>query len=105
MTPFVLAELDYLVQRRLGIPAEIEFLSDVDAGIYSVVPTTEDDLHRSIELVAQHGDLGLGITDASVAVLAARYRTVELLTLDERHFRTIRPLRGGDAFRLLPLDR
>lgn len=104
LTPFVLAELDYLVQRRLGIAAECVLLDDVDAGVYTLVPFSDDDLHQAATLVKRYGDLGIGITDASVAVLAARYRTVDLLTVDERHFRTIRPLRGGDAFRLLPFD-
>jgi hypothetical protein len=36
-------------------------------------------------------------------VLAAKYDTTRLLTLDERHFRVIRPLRG-DAFTILPAD-
>jgi hypothetical protein len=31
-------------------------------------------------------------------------QTIEIATFDERHFRAIRPLAGGDAFRLLPLD-
>jgi len=36
-------------------------------------------------------------------VLAARHRTTEVLSLDERHLRAVRPLDGG-AFRLLPAD-
>jgi hypothetical protein len=36
-------------------------------------------------------------------VLAARYDTRDLLTLDERHFRKISPIQGG-TFRLLPID-
>jgi predicted nucleic acid-binding protein len=40
--------------------------------------------------------------DASIAVLAARHRASDVLTLDERHFRV---LRAGEApFRLLPSD-
>jgi hypothetical protein len=36
-------------------------------------------------------------------LLAAAARTTRLLTLGERHFRTMRPLRG-EAFTLLPAD-
>lgn len=43
------------------------------------------------------------MADASVAVIAARSRTTRLLTLDERHFRCMRPL-WGEAFTLLPAD-
>ncbi len=45
----------------------------------------------------------IGLTDASLVVLAARYGTTRLLTLDEKHFRAIRPLRG-DTFTILPAD-
>jgi uncharacterized protein len=104
LSPFVLAEVDYLVQRRLGVQAEIRLLDDVDAGAYTLVAFGADDVHQATALVKQYADLGIGVADASVAVIAARYRTLDLLCLDERHFRVIRPLRGGDAFRLRPLD-
>lgn len=104
LSPFVLAELDYLVQQRLGIRAERALLEDVDSGVYTLVSFSDDDLSQAVSLVRRYADLGIGVTDASVAVVAARYRTVDLLSVDERHFRTIRPVRGGEAFRLLPHD-
>ncbi len=104
MSPFVLAELDYLVQRRLGTAAELALLDDVEADIYRLVPFGADDLNRSTTLLRQYGDLDIGLADASVAVVAARHRTVRLLTTDERHFRTVRPLRGGEAFTLALFD-
>lgn len=51
----------------------------------------------------RYADMDIGIADASVAVVAGRYRTVDLLSVDQ-HFRAIGPL-WGEAFRLLPLDR
>ena len=103
MSPFVLAEIDYLVQRRLGVRAELRLLDDVASGAYKLVSFDQGDLRETVSLVKTYDDLGIGVTDASVAVVAARYHTVDLLSLDERHFRAIRPLRG-DAFRLRPLD-
>jgi uncharacterized protein len=38
-----------------------------------------------------------------LVVLAERYGTTRILTLDERHFRAIKPLHA-DAFTLLPAD-
>lgn len=104
LSPFVLAELDYLVNRRLGRQAGIELLEDVDAGGYTLVNLTSDDFTQAVDTIKQYRDLDLGITDASVIVLAARYRCVDILGVDYRHFRAVRPLRGGDAFRLAPLD-
>ena len=41
--------------------------------------------------------------DASIVVLSHRYRIVDVLTLDERHFRVLRGS-SGRSFRLLPAD-
>lgn len=56
------------------------------------------------EVVEGYRDQNIGLTDASVAVLAHRHDTNRLLTLDERHFRVLRPLRRFRSFRLLPFD-
>lgn len=104
LSPFVLAELDYLVQRRLGVGAECDLLDDVEAGVYRLVAFGDADLSDAAALVKRYRDLGIGIADASVVVLAARFRTVDLLSTDERHFRAVSPLRTGTAFRLLPAD-
>ena len=48
-------------------------------------------------------DLGLGLADASIVVLAGRHQTVDVLTLDERHFRAISGPHDR-PFRLLPAD-
>jgi len=52
-------------------------------------------------VVDRYRDQGVGLTDASIVVLADRHRTRSLLTLDHRHFGVLRPLDGG-RFRLLP---
>ena len=62
--------------------------------------------HRpeAAELADRYTDLGIGLTDASLVVLAARVGSADVATFDERHFRAVRPLGVADAFRLLPLD-
>jgi hypothetical protein len=42
-----------------------------------------------------------GDADASIVVLSRRYETLDVLTLDERHFRTLRGATGR-PFRILP---
>jgi len=54
-----------------------------------------------IERYAGFGDVGLA--DASNVVLAERYGTRDILTLDERHFRAIHGPQER-PFRLLPAD-
>jgi uncharacterized protein len=103
LTPFVLAEVDYLISERLGPRVERELLEDVANGAYELVEFPPNDVVTAMELIDRYADLKIGLADASVAVLAARYRTTRLLTLDERDFRPMRPL-YGTAFTLLPAD-
>ena len=43
----------------------------------------------------------LALADASIVVLADRYRTRTIATLDRRHFDVVRPLSGG-RFSVVP---
>jgi predicted nucleic acid-binding protein len=52
-------------------------------------------------VIAKYRDQDIGVTDASLVVLAALYRTRTIMTLDRGHFDVLRPL-GGGRFRLLP---
>ena len=54
-----------------------------------------------LELINRYRDQDIGLADASLVILAARYRTDRLLTLDHRHFRVIRTL-NGRAFSIQP---
>ena len=54
-------------------------------------------------IIQQYSDLGLGLADASILVLADRHGATDILTLDQRHFRAVRG-RAGRNFRLLPAD-
>lgn len=103
LSPFVLAELDYLIGQRAGVGAELDVLSDVAAGVYSLADFSRADVAAAAGVVSRYADLRIGLTDASLVVLADRYQTTRLLTLDERHFRVVAPLRG-EAFTLLPAD-
>jgi uncharacterized protein len=104
LSPFVLAELDYLLLERVGVQAERALLDEVAGGAYELGPFGVAEVAAAAELVARYGELRIGLADASVAVIAAAAKTTRLLTLDERHFRPMRPL-WGDAFTLLPADR
>ncbi len=102
LSPFVLAELDYLVAARVGIDAELAVLDDVSEGAYELAPFSPDDVARARTIIAQYRDLRIGLADASLVVLAERSRTNCVLTLDERHFRALRV--GRRRFVVLPAD-
>lgn len=99
----VAAEVDYLLGVRFGEGARRAFLSDLAAQRYDVACLEADDYRAVAELDARYSDLGLGLADCSIAVLAERYETRRLLSFDERHFRAVAPLQGG-SFELLPAD-
>jgi len=103
LSPFILAELDYLIATRISVSASIELLRDVEAGAYELAPFTADDVGATREVVERYRELGIGLADASIVVLAARYATDRVLTLDERHFRAITTADGA-PFALLPAD-
>lgn len=103
LSPFVLAELDYLLMRHVGQHAQSALLDEVARGTYQLEPFTAVDIARAKEVVDQYADLKVGLADASIVVLAERHGVTEVLTLDERHFRAIRVERRK-RFRVLPFD-
>lgn len=103
ISPYVLAELDYLVATRLGLPAELVMLHDMASGAYDLATFDADDVRTAAGIVEQYHDLEIGLADASMVVLAHRYDTDRVLTLDTRHFRALRTIRGR-PFTILPED-
>jgi predicted nucleic acid-binding protein len=103
LSPFVLAEMDYLVSKVAGIPKELTLLREVEGGAYDLPSFELADIKRAREIIEQYSDLGIGLADASIVVLSEKHNALDLLTLDERHFRTLRGARGR-PFRILPAD-
>ncbi|MGB3682591.1 MAG: PIN domain-containing protein [Rubrobacteraceae bacterium] len=103
LSPFVLAELDYMVLTRVGRAQELSLLDEVAKGAYRLDPFSAKDVAEAGKLIREYSDLDIGLADASNVVLADRHETLDILTLDEWHFR---PLRSGSGrpFRLLPFD-
>jgi hypothetical protein len=101
VSPYVVAELDYLVASRAGVDAELAVLEELAGGAYELAQVDAADLVRASALIKRYRDQQIGLADASIVVLADRYRTREILTLDHRHFGVLRPLSGG-RFKLLP---
>jgi uncharacterized protein len=103
LSPFVLAELDYLIGSRVGQDAQLALLRDVAAGAYRLEPFSEADVDQATAVISRYADLRIGLADASIVVLAERLDTLDLLSLDERHFRAVLGPRSK-PFRLLPAD-
>lgn len=103
LSPFVLAELDYLLATRVGVAAELALLEEVERETYYLAGFSSQDVSEARRIVERYADLRVGLADASIVVLANRYDTLDVLTLDERHFRTLEGA-GGRPFRVLPAD-
>lgn len=102
LSPFVLAELDYLVTSRIGQAARASLLEEVERGAYLLETMTGADVASAHAIIQRYADLEISLADASIVVLAERRRVREVLTLDERHFRVLSA--DGKPFRLLPAD-
>jgi predicted nucleic acid-binding protein len=102
LSPFVLAELDYLLAMRVGEAARMSLLGEVERGAYDLQPFAAADIRNATAVIERHADLGISLADASIVVLATRHDTRDVLTLDERHFRVLHANRK--PFRLLPAD-
>jgi hypothetical protein len=101
VSPYVVTELDYLVASRLGVAAELAVLAELAGGAWDLAAIDEQGLRDARGVIERYADQRIGVADASNAVLAARYRTHTIVTLDHRHFDVLRPLAGG-RFAVLP---
>ena len=101
VSPYVVAELDYLVGSRLGVAAELAVLTELAGGAWDLAAFGTEDLAEATSVIEHHADQSIGVADASNVVLAARHQTRIIVTLDRRHFEVVRPLAGG-RFTILP---
>ncbi|MEU4327599.1 type II toxin-antitoxin system VapC family toxin [Nonomuraea dietziae] len=97
----VMGEVGYLLESRVGPHAEVTFLKSFGGNGFHVAELEDEDLPRMAELVERYIDLPLGLVDAAVIAIAERLGLSEVATVDQRHFRVVRP-RHVEAFRLLP---
>ena len=103
-TPLVLAELDYLVPKQGGAAAARALRASFESGAYAI-EWWRSALPETIEIARHYESIELGLTDASLIALAAHLETTRIATLDERHFRAVRPADGSaERFTLLPAD-
>lgn len=99
----VTAEVDYMLGRRFGPAARRAFLADLAATRCQSVGLTPADYSTCLQLDAGYQDLGLGLADLSVMVVAASIGTRRVMSFDERDFRAVRGP-DGEPFTLLPAD-
>jgi hypothetical protein len=98
----VLVEVDYWIHARMHGGVLVALLDDILAGAYQIADLEADDYRRIRWLCDRYEDADLGFVDAAVLAVVERLDEPKLGTLDERHFRAVRP-RHVEALRLLPV--
>jgi len=103
LSPFVLAELDYMLGSRHGQREQVALLAEVAEGAYELAEFRRADVESAAIVMRRYADLRVGLADASIVILAEKHGTADLLSFDARHFRAMRGP-GGRPFRMLPDD-
>ncbi|MBI3942413.1 MAG: PIN domain-containing protein [Chloroflexi bacterium] len=98
---FVLVEVTYLLHSKLGHKEMRQFIARLEGSPMRFETITQADIHRVYELLDQYSDLKLDFVDASIIALAERLNIRQILTVDERDFRVIRPAHC-EYFEILP---
>ena len=76
-------------------------LRELASGAWDLAAFGTEDLAGAHAVVERYADQSIGLADASIVILAARYQTRTVVTLDRRHFGVVRPIDGG-SFTILP---
>jgi uncharacterized protein len=97
----VLCEVDYMATKYLGEHAARAFLQGQSRGEWQLLVFDATDLERANEIRVHYSDVPLGFVDSSLLALSERYRIPRVLTLDRRHFWTVRSEKFAH-FDLLP---
>ena len=101
VSPYVVAELDYLLLKKGGVGLELAAIEELSDGAYELPVIGAADLISCHSVLSSYREHSIGITDASLVVLADRYGTNRIATLDRRHFSILRSL-SGQSFSLFP---
>ncbi|MFR9753288.1 type II toxin-antitoxin system VapC family toxin [Nocardia sp. 004] len=99
ITPYVVAEVTYLLQKYAGAQAEIQFMEAVRDGVFREEFVAAD-TSRIIELMKQFASFPLGAADASLIAIAERLDVRDIASADG-HFRAIRTA-GLEYVNVLP---
>ncbi|MFD4457092.1 type II toxin-antitoxin system VapC family toxin [Nocardia sp. NPDC058480] len=99
VTPYIVAEVTYLLQKYAGAQVEIQFMETVRDKLFREEFDTVDST-RIIELMKQFADFPLGAADASLIAVAERLHIRDIATADH-HFRAVRTA-GLDYINVVP---
>ncbi len=97
----VLVEITYLILTRLGHHKMQQFIQNLQSNPWQFEAIEKEDLNRIARLLEEYADNELDFVDAAITALAERLNITTILTVDQRHFRAIRPIHCR-YFEILP---
>jgi predicted nucleic acid-binding protein len=97
----VLPELAYMTIRNLGHSAYVSFLRFALIGQPKLVFATSADFARAVDIMEKYADSRIDFVDCVIMAMAERLNISRILTVDQRHFRLLRPTHIP-AFDILP---
>ncbi len=101
VSPLCVAELDHVISRRYGYKSALAAVRALSSGAWEIPVINHEDLVAIADIASRYADQRIGATDASLVVLAHRYRTHTIATLDRRHFESMRAI-DGKPFEIVP---
>jgi predicted nucleic acid-binding protein len=101
VSPYVLAELDYLISTRHGVTAELKVIDELTSGAWQLVSLEMEEIKRARNIIEHYSDQSVGLADAANVVLAERFGDTTVATLDRRHFAVLRTA-DGRAMKIVP---
>ncbi|MFD4456413.1 PIN domain-containing protein [Nocardia sp. NPDC058480] len=110
VSALVLDEVDHLLVARFGKDRRHanlvldDLLTSAEEGSVLIPPVDHPDIRLAHRIIGQFAGLRLDLADAVNVALAERYLTNEILTLDERDFRALKPLNSSYAAFRLPIQ-
>jgi len=101
----VLVEVSHAAAAAEAVASGVDAIYVDTFGDYALAAVSNDDLIAAGQVRSAYAGLKLDLADGLGVVIADRYRTNRIFTLDLRDFRAITPLTPGfDSFIILPAD-
>lgn len=102
LVPYIiLPEATYLINKQQGHPIMLQFIRRMMLPAWNFEALQSVDFARASVILDTYHDMDLDFADAAIVAIAERLNIQRVLTLDQRHFRVIRPAHCA-AFEILP---
>jgi len=102
LVPYIIMpEATYLINKYQGHHIMLQFVRRMMQPAWNFEPLQSADFTRASTILDKYHDMDLDFADAAIVAIAERLNIQRVLTLDQRHFRVIRPAHCT-AFEILP---